>query len=98
METENNHDSKTEAGRAKIPVPRLVIRPGSGWNHMKGPVWEHTSGVRIHVSGRLVKFAGKEARNLYQIPYAFDLWFLLQKINGNNPKRAMMALALNISV
>ena len=31
------------------------MRPGSGWKHLAGPVWEHASGVRVH-SGGLVKF------------------------------------------
>ena len=27
------------------------IRPGPGWIHLGGPVWEHRRGIRAHVGG-----------------------------------------------
>lgn len=29
----------------------FVMRPGVGWKHLAGPVWEHSSGARIHCGG-----------------------------------------------
>jgi len=44
-------DSKTDVDAA--PVDAVVMRrPGAGWKHIAGPVWDHLpSGVRVHVSG-----------------------------------------------
>lgn len=34
---------------ARLQQP--VIRPGPGWRHLGGPVWEHRRGIRAHVGG-----------------------------------------------
>lgn len=28
-------------------------RPGAGWKHVSGAVWDHESGLRLHTSGML---------------------------------------------
>jgi len=75
----------------------ILSSPGSGWKHLACQVWEHETGVRIHVTGRLVMFKNRNIRNLYQIPGAHDLWLLLFRC-GRNQKRAMMAFAQNVAI
>lgn len=30
---------------------RTLLRPGPGWRNVAGPVWDHVSGIRLHVGG-----------------------------------------------
>ena len=72
-----------------------TLRPGKGWKQLKGPVWEHDSGVRIHVSGRLVRLNGCKVSG----PVDESEYSLLRKltlVNGGNKKRGLMAFALNV--
>jgi hypothetical protein len=71
----------------------LTLRPGPGWRQLKGPVWEHKTGIRIHVSGLILRDANGEARDMERA-YA-SLLYRLIKINGGNRKRGLMAFALN---
>ena len=32
------------------PIPE-TIKPGPGWKHLAGSVWEHRSGARVHTGG-----------------------------------------------
>jgi len=32
---------------------KMIRRPGDGWEHVMGPVWDHASGMRLHVKGLL---------------------------------------------
>jgi len=44
-----NYTTKTNPlAPATGSLPR---RPGAGWKQISGPVWEHTSGLRVHVLG-----------------------------------------------
>ncbi len=74
----------------------IIINPLNGWKQLNGPIWKNEHGIYIHVSGRLIRFADGTIRNLYQIPGAYDLWWLMMKA-GRNPKRAMMAIARNVA-
>ena len=74
----------------------LIMKPLNGWKQLKGPVWENEHGVRIHVSGRMIRFPNGEIKNLCQIPGAYDLWCLMMKA-GRNAKRALMAIARNVA-
>jgi len=67
-------------------------KPGPGWKHLAGPVWEHDNGVRIHLlglvrlpSGGFVSAAGGLAESLDFSKY--------MRINGGNRKRGLMAWA-----
>lgn len=61
-------------------------RPGPGWRHLAGSVYEYKTGVRIHLLGavRLSRWgffsANREARRMI-------------RINGGNRKRGLMAWA-----
>jgi len=71
----------------------MVLKPGIGWKQLKGPVWEHKKGVRIHISGLILRIGGisapvDEFNNR-------DLLNKLVKVNGGNKKRGLMAFALN---
>ena len=74
----------------------LIMDPLNGWKQLAGPIWENENGVRIHVFGRLIRFPDGEIKNLYQIPGAYDLWWIMMRA-GRNPKRAMMAVARNVA-
>lgn len=88
-----------EERRGKIPLKRLVIRPGSGWHQIKGAVWEHISGIRIHCAFPLVRLSEKQASmSIHQAPGGSKLFWKLFRINGGNKKRATMAWALNVAV
>jgi len=76
---------------------KTILSPGSGWKYLGVQVWEHVTGVRIHVTARLVMFKNRDVRNLHQIPGAYDIWFFLYRC-GRNPKRAMMAIAQNVAI
>jgi len=77
----------------------MRTKPGPGWTNLhppseeSGPVWEHTSGVRIHAAG-LVLLPNDEAA------FWANLWPESQEIDrairmcGGNRKRGMMCYAL----
>ena len=86
----NNEKGDSASGQ----VERIHMRPGPGWNHFDGPVWEHTSGSRIHLAGMI------------RLPNGTHLWLsnwhegrlgrLLVQINGGNRKRGLMAWAMTL--
>ena len=44
-----------ETGHRQAPI----VRPGCGWKHVAGSVWDHKpTGLRLHVGGALVQFPG----------------------------------------
>jgi hypothetical protein len=85
--------SEAKAGSGKIPLKRLVIRPGSGWKQLKRPVWEHCNGVRIHVSGLILRDIDGKIHDRERMQ--MSLLHRLIKINGGNKKRGLMAFAMN---
>jgi len=79
---------------AKRPLDRLVMRPGPGWKHLAGPVWEHTTGTRIHTMG-LVRLPDKTHIWINHFD-AGKLGRWLVRANGGNRKRGLMAWAMNL--
>lgn len=79
---------------ASKPVESVVMRPGPGWSHMGGAVYQHATGIRIHVYG-LCGFPGGHLSNGNQWPESQELDRLI-RINGGNRKRGVMAWARNV--
>lgn len=74
-------------------INNLIIKPGNGWHHLSGPVWEHTKGLRIHTMGMI-----RMKDNTCLFLNNWDegaLGRLLISINGENRKRGLMCWALN---
>lgn len=71
---------------------RSQMRPGDGWRHVAGPVWEHASGVRVH-SGGLAKFPDGRYLHANKWPECHDAYRMI-RANGGNRKRGLMAWAL----
>lgn len=69
----------------------VAMRPGAGWNHLSGPVWEHNSGARIHCGG-LVRLPNG---NHYHLNHCAQTEGIRKAIamNGLNVKRGLMAWA-----
>ncbi len=76
----------------KSDFERLVMRPGNGWRHLAGPVWEHTNGARIHTMGLVRMPDGATFFSLHKYPDNME-GSRLVKINGGNRKRGLMAWA-----
>jgi len=66
-----------------------MYKPGNGWKHISGPVYEHESGVRIHTMG-LIKF-GVNSHADSSTP---EIRRYI-RINGGNTKRGLMAYAFD---
>lgn len=69
----------------------MITRPGKGWKQLTHPVWQHETGIRIHVSGKMIL----TEKGIISVSYKDINLKLLTKINGGNRKRALMAYALN---
>ena len=84
--------SKHKFGRVFDRLEPLVLRPGSGWKHLGSSVYEHTTGVRISLSGMIRTPCGK---HYWLNSVVGGMGWELIKINGGNRKRGLMAWALN---
>ena len=73
-------------------MSRSQIRPGGGWKHVAGPVWEHTGGARVHIAG-LVKLPDGRYLHANKWPECRDAERLI-RANGGNRKRGLMAWAI----
>ena len=71
-------------------VRRFARRPGPGWKHMAGSVWEHTSGLRIHLLGMARLPDGQS------VPWCFDDEYDAKRQQGYNVKRALMVWGLSL--
>ena len=77
-------------------------KPGLGWRHLGGSVWEHAANsVRIHVGGLVFENAGRVesiGRCLWanQWPISAE-WDRHTRIAGGSRKRGLMTLALEIA-
>ena len=67
------------------------LRPGAGWKHLAGSVWEHSSGTRIHLIG-LVRLPDMSFFSLNKYPECMDGYKMI-RINGGNRKRGLMSWA-----
>ena len=70
----------------------LNLRPGKGWKQLCGAVYEHNSGIRIHMLG-LIRLPHGNILYATRWPLIEELCTLI-KINGNNRKRGLMTLAI----
>lgn len=70
---------------------REAWRPGAGWRHVAGSVWEHVGGARIHVLG-VVKLKDGSFLATNKWPESREFQRILL-INGGNRKRALMTWA-----
>lgn len=73
----------------------LNIKPGPGWDHLGGAVYEHASGTRIHVGG-LVRLPDMSFVSLNKWPEGNEGWRNIS-ICGGNRKRGLMAWAVNLA-
>ena len=72
----------------------MNIKPGNGWKHIAGSVWEHESGARIHTLGQ-IRLPDNTFISLYDWRKS-ELGRRLVRINGGNRKRGLMAWAVNL--
>lgn len=71
-------------------VRRFAKRPGVGWKHVAGSVWEHTTGLRIHLLGITRLPDG------HCMPWCFDDQYAALRQQGYNVKRALMVWSLSL--
>lgn len=71
-------------------VRRFARQPGAGWKHMAGSVWEHTTGLRIHLLGMARLPDGQS------VPWKWDDEYDAKRQQGYNTKRALMVWALSL--
>jgi hypothetical protein len=72
-------------------MPELSMRPGPGWRCVWGPVWDHASGLRVHVGGECRLDGRIICGGLWPEFRELDRFI---RINGGNRKRGTMAWAL----
>lgn len=76
------------------PIPE-TIKPGPGWKHLAGPVWEHSSGARVHTGG-VIRLPDRTHLSLANFNES-KVGRLLVRINGGNKKRGLMAWAASLA-
>lgn len=81
----------TENTSSATPVHRLVIRPGRGWSHVAGSVYDHANGLRLHLLGMLRLPSGEHV-SANEWPESRSVGFYV-RANGGNRKRGLMAWA-----
>lgn len=84
---------KQKFGRVFNRIDPLVLHPGAGWKHLGICVYEHTSGVRVHVGGGMIRTPDGKHYRLDSI--IGNMGKELIKINGGNRRRGLMAWARN---
>lgn len=89
------NQSETELKNTALAgqLERRVMRPGNGWKHIGGAVWEHTSKTRIHLLG-MMRLPSGEFISAATYPH-WEALHRMIRINGGNRKRGLMALALS---
>lgn len=84
-------ETATQSSRSlQRMVRRFPRRPGNGWKHMAGSVWEHASGLRIHLLGLARLPDGKS------LPWKWEDEYDAKRQQGYNTKRALMVWALTL--
>lgn len=71
-------------------VRRFPRRPGNGWKHLNGSVWEHATGLRIHLLGLARMPDG------HSISWPWHDEYDAKRQQGYNTKRALMVWALTL--
>lgn len=72
---------------------RAALRPGPGWRHIAGAVWEHQCGIRAHVRG----CCGFPPDIIWgcQYPDVVEMDRFIAA-NGGNRKRGVLAWSLKM--
>lgn len=73
------------------PMAR-ALSPGPGWTKRSVPVWEHNSGVRIHLGGVIRDSDGEVIRDADDLPLEDRLYRYI-RIAGGSRRRGMMIWA-----
>lgn len=68
------------------------VRPGPGWQHIYGPIWEQKDGTRIHLLGT-ARLPNGVFISSNDWPHSRDADFMI-RANGGNRKRGLMAWAM----
>jgi hypothetical protein len=84
----NTQKQPAQAGQ----VERRVMRPGPGWRHIAGPVYEHSNGTRVHMLG-FVKLPDGQFLNENKWPECNAAARMI-RVNGGNRRRGLMAWAM----
>ena len=71
---------------------RAMYKPGPGWKHLAGPVYEHGNGARVHLLGT-VRLPGGTFINHGARWHGHNMYQFID-INGGNRKRGLMAFAM----
>lgn len=83
--------TRPQPGSLHRMVRRFARRPGSGWKHIEGSaVWEHTTGLRIHLLGMARLPDGQS------VPWRWPDEYDAKRQQGYNTKRALMVWALSL--
>ena len=96
MSAPTTSESTQDAARAhgsslQRLVRRFARRPGNGWKHIEGSaVWEHETGLRIHLLGMARLPDGQS------VPWCFDDEYDAKRQQGYNVKRALMVWGLSL--
>jgi hypothetical protein len=83
-------DQSTTGEGTKATVRRFAKKPGPGWQRVAGSVWEHTTGLRIHLLG-LARLP-----NGHSMPWHRNDEYEAMRQQGYNTKRALMVWALSL--
>lgn len=83
-----------ETAASRAHMDGVVRRPGIGWRHLGGTVWEHESGTRLHQWG-LVRFIDGVHLSANQWPQSkvADFWI---RVAGGNRRRGLMLWVVNM--
>ncbi len=88
METKTQETDQSPS--LKRMVRRFQRRPGNGWKHLNGSVWEHATGLRIHTLGLARLPDGRS------ISWPWHDEWDAKRQQGYNTKRALMVWALTL--
>ena len=83
--------AKTEPRRRIPQLYREYVRPGPGWEHIAGAVWDHVSGVRLHTGG-MIRTPDGHTVSAHQWPESKSVARAV-RITGSR-RRGMMVWAL----
>lgn len=80
---------RAEPVRCSAWLGRIGESQKTWWRAGEVPVWEHISGIRIHIHG-LIRFTD----GTHCVPeYDYERWMLAMRLAGWKKRRALMAYA-----
>lgn len=74
---------------------KLGLTPGPGWKPAGGAVFDHRSGIRVHVGGLCRLRNGTVVSGMMWPESRVFNWFV--RVNGGNRKRGAMAWAIEVA-